>query len=368
MLERVDGLPLRVVTAMLDVACDHAERQAAVTDDASWGAESARLRAIAEALGRLEGVERARIDTQVPTATGRFVDLEVRLQPARPSSELEDVVIWVEVKYGAAIHGDQLEAYLRDIRTRPARHHVVVLLAPRGDSFVDRPREVPLVEWEAVGRAVTRVSLARALPDNEGWILNEYLSYLEEEGLMDPDALTAVHALSLMSSGEAEDALAGVCEHADAAVSVEWGKPTDYGKPARSRSDEAAFGVGYWASFDARPAAETWREGWFEWGNDDPENWQYIDADEIRGSNVFYAGAGFKAKTNPYVVEENEAWIASLLSAGFVWCWFGDFYRLVRVKYPDELLSETTLEGQGLLLAGWIAETFRLLEASPPPH
>jgi hypothetical protein len=60
--------------------------------------------------------------------------------------------------------------------------------------------------------------------------------------------------------------------------------------------------------------------------------------------------------------------VASLLNAGFIWCWFSEYYRLVRVKYPDELLLATTLEAQGLELGRWVVETFKLLKAKPPPH
>lgn len=369
-IERVDGLATRAAAGLLNNAIEQAERKAQTEVEAdAWIAEAGRLRVAAKAVHELGDHARVRVQTQVPTPKGRFVDMEIWMRPEKPASPLDDVVIWVEVKYGSEIHGNQLDVYLTDVAAHPAHHQVVLLLGPRGQSFKTAPpRQVHVVDWQTISQLVSDSLSWATLPEDQRWLLNEHSDYLAEEGLMDPAALTAAHALALMETSAAEDAIAGVCEHADALVRKEWGKPNDYGKPPRSASKDPAFGVGYWASFDAQPAKATWREGWFEWGNDNPENWEYIDEDDIRGSNAFYAGAGFKAKTNPHKVEGNEAWVASVLSAGFIWCWFSDYYRLVRLKYPDELLAATTLEEQGEVLGRWAVETFKLLKAKPPPH
>jgi hypothetical protein len=368
--ERVDGLARRALVALLATAIEQAERKAeSEADGEPWTTEAERLRGASKAARDILDDGRVRIQTQLPTPKGRFVDMEVWLRPRRPASTLDDVVICVEAKYGSDLHGDQLDVYLADIEAHRARHRVVLLLVPRGQTLETKPPSaVHIVDWQTVSEVVSDPRLAARLPESQRWLLDEYSDYLAEEGLMDPDALSAAHALALMQASEAEDAIAGICEHGDAFVQKGWGKPIDYAKPPRSASKDPAFGVGYWVSFDAQPPEKTWQEGWFEWGNDNPENWQYIDEDDIRGSNAVYAGAGFNAKTNPHTVEKNEPWVASLLSAGFVWCWFGGYYRLLRVKYPDELLAATTLEGQGQALGGWIVETFKLLEAQPPPY
>jgi hypothetical protein len=368
--ERVDDAARRSVTALLSAAIEQAEREK-TTDPSGgkWMAEATRLREARRAAEALGAEARVRIQTQLPTPKGRFVDMEVWLRPQRPASTLDDVAVWIEAKYGSDIHGDQLDVYLADIEAHPARHCIVLLLLPRGQTLKTKPPPAVLVvDWQTISRVVSDARFRGSRPEGQRWLLDEYSEYLAEEGLMDPDALSAAHALALMQSGEAEDAIAGICEHADAFVQNEWAKATDYGKPSRSASNDPAYGLYYWASFNPQPITPHWREGWFEWGNGDPEDWQYVDEDDVRGSNVFYAGATFIAKSNPHKVEKNEAWVASLLSAGFIWCWFSDHYRLVRLKYPDELLVATTLEGQGQALAQWVVETFKLLQAQPPPH
>ena len=368
--ERVDGLAHRSVIALLEAAVEQAERKAAIeAESEQWMAEVARLRQAAHAAETLGQAARVRIQTQVPTPKGRFIDMEVWLRPERPALNHDEVVVWVEAKYGADIHGDQLDVYLADIEAHPAPHRIVLLLLPRGQTLKNKPPpQTHIVDWQTVAQVVADGGLWAKLPQGQRWLLEEYADYLDEEGLMDPEALTAAHALALMEASAAEDAIAGVCEHADAYVQKHWDKPTEYLKPPRSASNDSAFGSGYYASFDAKPSSEKWRGGSFEWGNDNPENWQYVDEDAIRGSNTFYAGAAFEAKDNPHKVNENEAWVASVLSKGFVWCWFSGYYRLVRAKYPDELLVATTLEGQGAELGRWVVETFNLLQLLPPPH
>jgi hypothetical protein len=368
--ERLDGIARRSALALLQAAVAQAERKAsAEAEPEQWVAEANRLLHAVQAVETLGPDARLRIQTQVPTPKGRFVDMEVWLRPERAASTLDEVVVWVEAKYGSDIHGDQLDAYLADINAHPAPHRIVLLLLPRGQTLKTKPPEqVHVVDWQTVSEVVADAGLRAQLPEGQRWLLDEYADYLNEEGLMDPDALSATHALALMEAGAAEDAIAGVCEHADAYVRKHWGKPTEYLTPARSASKDPAFGSGYYASFAAQPPSKNWRDGSFEWGNDNPENWQYLDQDAVRGSNTFYAGATFAAKSNPHKVEENEAWVATLLSKGFIWCWFSGYYRLVRAKYPDELLVATRLEGQGEELGRWVVQTFELLKDNPPPY
>jgi hypothetical protein len=44
------------------------------------------------------------------------------------------------------------------------------------------------------------------------------------------------------------------------------------------------------------------------------------------------------------------------------------WHRLVRLKYPDELLAQTTLEARGQALGEWIVEAFERLAQNAPPQ
>jgi hypothetical protein len=177
-------------------------------------------------------------------------------------------------------------------------------------------------------------------------------------------------ALALMEANEAEEAVAGICEHADAWVAAHWGKPTQWAEQ-RGASTDPDYGLGYWANYETHQAsevpAETWRGGWFEWGLRNTEDFQYIDPEDIRGSNAFYAGVAFEAKANPVKIEGNEAWVNARLAETFVSAWFA-WHRLVRLKYPDELLAQTTLETQGQALGEWVVEAFERLAQNAPPR
>lgn len=164
-LEEVDGLAALFVRHLLDEGREVAQHGELPADDA---AERARWRSLAERLD----VERVEVNTQVATAQGGFVDLEVLLRP-RVGSAQRGLLVWVEVKHGADLHGDQLSAYLRDIKLRPVAgdvERVVVLLAPRGwEPESDTvPRDVVRADWPGVARAVTGARNPARPPEHAG--------------------------------------------------------------------------------------------------------------------------------------------------------------------------------------------------------
>jgi hypothetical protein len=59
-------------------------------------------------------------------------------------------------------------------------------------------------------------------------------------------------------------------------------------------------------------------------------------------------------------------WANARLADGFIRSAFY-WHRLVRLKYPDELLGETTAEAQGENLGAWVVEAFRSLADNVPP-
>ncbi len=309
------------------------------------------------------------VNTQVATSHGRFIDLEVLLRPAVGAPE-RGLLIWVEVKHGADLHGDQLDVYLQDIPMRPVPEdveRVVVLLGPRGwtPTAGVLPTEVLVANWQAVGKTVETVETGTRPPE-QNWLLSEYVRYLKEEGLSDPDALTTVSALALMEHKTAEVAAAGICEYTDGVVQAEWGTRGSH-KKTSGNTPSPAFGIGYWANYDAHregQAHPNWREAWFEWGLRDTGQMEGLE--DVRGSRAFMAGATLITNDNPTKVADNQQWLAQHLANGFKYFWIAGYWRLARLRYPDELLRDMTLDDQGRGLGRWILETFRELADRPP--
>lgn len=71
--------------------------------------------------------ERLTVRSQRTTLSGGFLDLELCFGP--PTAP--DLLIWIEVKHGAGLHGEQLEIYANDIENELAGEKHLILLAPR---------------------------------------------------------------------------------------------------------------------------------------------------------------------------------------------------------------------------------------------
>jgi len=364
-LEQVDGLAQDVAANLLGAGVADAQRRGLSEEEV---ARRDGLLGIARGLA----AERVDVSTQVTTSQGGFVDSELLLRPKVGSSK-PGLLVWVEVKHGADLHGDQLDAYVRDIISRPVPERVervVVLLGPRGwaPARSQVPPEVVMADWQGVGRLMNSAADAAAHRPKQHWLLTEYVRYLKEEGLTDPDALTAASALALMEFHAAGAAVAGICEHADAVLQDEWGDRKDH-QTTRASTRPPAFGRDYWANWDTHrtggTGSPTWRGGWFEWGLRDTSQMYYFDA--ARGSWAFMAGATLITKDNPRTLPDNHEWLARRLADEFHYFSLGPYYRLARVRYPDELLAKTTLEEQGRELGRWACDAFAALEDDPPP-
>jgi GDPmannose 4,6-dehydratase len=232
--------------------------------------------------------------------------------------------------------------------------------------MLDRDEPDDYILASGVARTVGAVA-PRFMPPEQRWLLDHYIRYLKEEGLSDPDALTAASALSLMEYNRAWDAAAGVCQYADQHVQDYWGARGSH-KQTTGKTRPPAHGPGYYANFDPHrkehTAAPTWRGAWFEWGLRDTSSIQGLD--ETRGAWVFMAGATLVTKDDPTKAEGNEHWLAARTAEGFQRFWV-DYYRFAMLRYPDELLNETTLEQQGRALGAWIVDAFDHLADHPPP-
>jgi hypothetical protein len=185
---------------------------------------------------------------------------------------------------------------------------------------------------------------------------------LKEEGLSDQEALTPADVFVLSARPAADRAFGRLVELAHQHVLVEWPALDDFSKAG----GKPAFGPGWWASFDLSLSDEgpaTWRNGWFEWVllEDAPR-------EESRGGYAFFAGVGFQnMRDSPLAASGNETWLATLSADRFERLQYG-FWRLWRVLYPEELMSEATLESQARKLAEWVVASSRSLAAQPPPH
>jgi hypothetical protein len=110
-LELVHGVTAAFIAGVLGAGIDDAQRR-------DLGpAEHARRRALLADFISLEN-PRVSVTTQLATRGGRFVDLELLLRPG-VGAQSKGLLLWVEIKHGAGLHGDQLDAYLeRELYSR----------------------------------------------------------------------------------------------------------------------------------------------------------------------------------------------------------------------------------------------------------
>lgn len=305
--------------------------------------------------------ERAR--TQV-TVDGRFVDLVLSHVDAAGTAQ----DLYVEIKHGSGEHGDQIEAYLE----RAARTGALVaLLVPGRDApaiaAVPRPSPVRVTSWQTLARRIRQWAKTAELTAVEQWLIDEYLTYLSEEDLMDPEALTTVHALALAEHGAASAAMRAICARADTWLGTNWG-PRGTHSATTAKPPVPKHGQGYWAHYPSShdKPDERWSPGWLEWGLRDLSDAQYADDLVDLEDVLFCAGASFEAADRPSASDTGRAWVETLGRSGFVTFWHG-YYRVMRVLSPSDLLRFRSIEDQGDEVGRWAAETFRLLWEHGPP-
>ena len=78
-------------------------------------------------------------------------------------------------------------------------------------------------DGQAFAETVRRWANRPDLGDVERFLLNDYLAYLREEGLMDEELLTAEHAFVLRAHPAADATVARLIELTDAHIAKEWG-------------------------------------------------------------------------------------------------------------------------------------------------
>lgn len=366
-LERVDGLAINLVRSMLMESLGKLEQ------DRDQGTRFIDELSRQESLLRdIEALRHGRIsvDTQVATSSGKFIDLEIHIRPEL-GSDLDDVLIWVEIKHGTQPGHRQLENYVEDIEFRAASRRVVMFLTSERElpEVGVVPVEVPAATWEHFASDLPEFALGRT-DSTEQWLLSEYMAYLKEERLMRPEGLTTVHALALSEIRHAEGAIAEVCERADVYVRTHWNDRGSH-RTRSHRSDEAHYGPGWWSLYPTHKLGDNFQEG--SWAGDDFE-WAIFSVDdtdlqETRGAWLIIAGASTSAgKSRVTRRDGNGEWLTGCLALGFQDFGISGRYRLMRVKYPDELLNQNGVEAQGEELGRWIVASFNALANNPPPN
>jgi hypothetical protein len=303
------------------------------------------------------------VGTQIPTPGGRFVDLGIEL--GEPGTGKAGMVVWVEIKDGSDIHGDQLHAYAQEIVGRAAgRSSCLILLVPRGWETRNAsgiPSTVLVADWEGV--AAIAEEEARVADGHLAWLLDEYANYLKEEGLSKPDIrpLDAFSARALQEADSIEDTELALCEETVSILRRSWGPVRiDLDSSEEIRSPE---GKDFWVQFYPNPgrdaAASSWRQAWFEL--------TFVSSTEMdrpeltRAESVFVAGATFFTKEEIVEAASDEDWMARRADEGFNFFRLNGYHRVARLCYPDELISEATLRGQAKKLSDWTTAAFRAL-------
>ena len=319
---------------------------------------------VAASLGE-EGLLLRNVRTQRPTHGGKVVDLELRFGH-RDATSADDIVIWIEVKDGASPHEHQLSNYLRDIIPLDVRASAVVLLAPRQSYPFTRPEPPPpKVRQRRWQRTAARCAgWARRADGVPQFLVAEFLDYLQEENLMDPEALTPVHLVALAEYQRALDGIETICEVASGVIEHDWNTRTNC-KMSHGKPD---FGLGYYELHPTAAAGEDevdWGPVWWDWvlrGAD-------LGIEDSRGGvPVFTAGLTAELP-GAIVTPATTAWATKLAdSNSHRFVEFADSYnRFSRVAYPEEVLVGRTLQQQGESLGKWVVASYKALyEAGPP--
>lgn len=295
----------------------------------------------------------------------RRVDLELRFRDPETNSQV--AVVWVEVKHGTDPHSGQVPAYLRHCPQPGA----VVLLSTRSRLPADPmecPPEVPQRSWQATAQRAHRFARRAALDDPVAtWLLHEWLRYLKEEGLVDPESLGPEHMTALTHYAEAEGAIVSLCAAAMDAV-----EPSARCGLEQLGGDKPRYGIRYWAKWDISETDDDrprWDGAWFDWkviqSTGQPHG--------IPAGRVFVMAGLSKPKpgeftsTDPEWDDELRRGIDTQSGTIAFQRWRGDHERLQRVAYLHQIVRGDTLAQQGHELGAWIVETFEALRQHGPP-
>jgi hypothetical protein len=245
---------------------------------------------------------------------------------------------------------DQLSRYAAALEAEfPRAECSLVVLAPAAAELATEG--AVRVSWEGVYRVMTEsVDLADgAVP---GWLLREFTTYLEEEGLKDvPLTQATVDALRVIA--ELESALTRIAEQAFAELSRGW---PPLRKPSRAPHGLDLQTFRHALPSDALPDVAGARDARLEWGLDPTDRYP----DEL----VFWAGL-WSGAGGPLSRPENDEWITCHEARDLAVESAGKEDWLMRTLEPIDLLVHRDVATQGQALSSFVAETFEAIIASP---
>lgn len=320
---------------------------------------TARLTRLRDLLDDESAPWECRIKTQgmVWTRGGtRRPDLELAFHQLG-TDENRRLVLLVEVKHGSKPDREQLHAYVQALEQR-TQHGAVILVAPRS-SYPFDPAQIPgavlQMTWEDSARRVATFDTADPVG---AFLADELGTYLREEGLMDPDAITPEHFAALAHYQEARRALTRACELAAKRVDALWAP----GEPADSWRSRGDIRQTWWlypseADDDRSVDAGEWRLGWN----------LFVDGAELLldgrpGVPLFTVGVaaapGAVADLDPEVRERLEATGFYVLPLGTTRSRRNEY--VIRAEHADELLAGgRDLDSSAQTIAEWVHAAFR---------
>lgn len=273
-----------------------------------------------------------------------------------------DLLLWVEVKHGADISGDQLVEYQRLLPQEPAAHRLLVILAPAQRPPKQDTRGLPVVLWQDLLTRCAQRTARGPTGSAHRLIFDEFYEYCAQEELMPATPLTVHSAAALAGRRQAARTAEALCQLCHEAVLGRF----EY-DGARGGSKQPQYGTSFWAKHrlprheGATEAIAAWQNAWLEWGL----RHDHSIGEQSRDAFAFVAGVTFQKSQTPPPVQHPE-WLARLLDLGFLHVRHDGYERLWSYRYPESLLAHSTLEEQGAELGRWVIERFDTLAANPP--
>lgn len=323
-------------------------------------------------LGGLLSSTQTRWETELDTQWGFFdgenrrrPDLKLRFTQSEGLHAGAICAAWVEVKLSTRPHSGQLAAYSERLRRERGENGRLVLLAPRAGYPFDRaqiPDEVVQVTWEQTGRLLQQYETE----DPVGrFLIDELITYLDEEGLMDPSELTAAQLTALVHYQAGRHVLARICELAGDKVDALWAEGD---RPRPGRYPDRGEATEFWWSYpqEARDGETVAPAGalWPVW--ELLVSGAYLLADLPAGIPVFIAGVSGDPGTALDLAEpvraELEASQFQILPAGYTKSRDHEF--VLRVVPVEDLLAPGPVDNQAATLAEWVDDTFRFIARS----
>jgi hypothetical protein len=254
------------------------------------------------------------VRTQPMTQSGYFIDLEIR----NGSQAFPECLTWIEVKHGSGLGVSQLERYSSDLASLPSDRRELVLLAPARFK-VQRalPEATRRETWETVAD-VCRAVVPTVDDPVHRWLLNQFVVYLQEEGLSQL-GLTADDIAVLPASMKAFTALDAVIERTAENMTDLWGSRLS--PKTMGQTIDIEFTYAPHRTDQSKTPARTWRDSKFAWA--------FTNDDRQESPDVYGFGAyAWLGKERPELKPANRAWLASLTDEGFVYAHDGRMHGL----------------------------------------